>query len=206
MNAFPKEIIVAGIGTEVGKTVVSAILTERLNADYWKPIQAGDLDNSDTLKVQGWISNPETTFHPEAFKLNHPMSPHAAADLDDVEIHISNFETPKTNNKLVVELAGGLLVPINHRHTNLDLIQHLNLPVILVVNYYLGSINHTLLSIKTLKDNNVNLLGILFNGSPNIASRDIILEMTGCTNLGEIPEMEHINKEEVKSYGRFIQI
>ena len=202
-----KKIIIAGIGTEVGKTVTSAIITQKLKADYWKPVQAGDLHQSDTIKVKNWLSNEQTTFHEEAFRLTEPMSPHAAADIDGITIKIDDFKTPETDNNLVIELAGGLLVPLNHSDTNLELIQHLGLPVVLVVNFYLGSINHTLLSVSLLKTNNILIEGLLFNGEVNSESKQVILEMTGCTDLGTIPKIEgEITSDIIDSYGQFIQI
>ena len=202
-----KKIIIAGIGTEVGKTVTSAIITQKLKADYWKPVQAGDLHQSDTIKVKNWVSNQKTTFHEEAFRLTEPMSPHAAADIDGITIQIDDFKTPETDNNLVIELAGGLLVPINHKETNLELIQQLGLPVVLVVNFYLGSINHTLLSVSLLKTNNIPLEGLLFNGEVNAESKQVILEMTGCKDLGTVPKIEgEITSEIIDSHGKYIQI
>lgn len=204
--SLSKHIIIAGIGTEVGKTVVSAIVTEKLKADYWKPIQAGDLDQSDSIKVSAWVSNSQTTIHPESVKLNHPMSPHAAADLDGVTLTLDMFQIPKATS-LVTELAGGIMVPITHQITNLDLIKHLGAPVILVVNFYLGSINHTLLSIEILKSNNIEIMGLIFNGEINRESKQVILEMSGCINLGEIPNCpSDITKDTITSYGQYLQI
>src|SRR6056297_756114 len=137
---------VTGIGTEVGKTVASAILTEALEADYWKPIQAGDLDNSDSHKVERLISNDKTVFHKNSFALKTPMSPHAAAEIDQVKITSKKIKRPKTENRLVIEGAGGLLVPISDKETIADLMQPQD-RIILVSRHYLGSINHTLLTI-----------------------------------------------------------
>ncbi len=202
-----KKFIIAGIGTEVGKTVVSAIVTQKLKADYWKPVQAGDLHDSDTLKVTRWVTNTKTKFHPEAYQLSEPMSPHAAADKDGVHIAIKDFTVPRTDNHLIIELAGGILVPLNHKDTNIDLIQHLSFPVILVINFYLGSINHTLLSIEILKSRKIKIEGLLFNGDVNPDSKQVILEMTGCTDLGSIPKIEqHINSQVIDSHGRFLNI
>ncbi|UTW67022.1 dethiobiotin synthase [bacterium SCSIO 12643] len=202
-----KQYIIAGIGTEVGKTVVSSIVTEKLQADYWKPIQAGDLDQSDSIKVEKWVSNTQTHIHPEGVRLNHPMSPHAAADLENRRIHLSDLNLPESSNDLIVELAGGILVPINHQITNLDLIKKIKLPVILVVNFYLGSINHTLLSIECLKSHQVKIEGLIFNGEINEASKEVILEMSGCKNLGEVPPIQgEITSEIVHEYGKYIQL
>jgi len=190
---------ITGIGTEVGKTVVSAIVTQALEADYWKPVQAGELDTSDTMKVQSLIDNDSSKFHPEAYRLNHPMSPHAAAERDGVDLDISSFEIPKTDNHLVIEGAGGLLVPLNKKDTILDLIDILKCEVILVSRHYLGSINHTLMSIELLKQRNIPIKGILFNGNENKDTESIITEMTGIKALGRIDELEELNKSVINS-------
>ncbi|MBC7407425.1 MAG: dethiobiotin synthase [Arcicella sp.] len=192
--------IIAGIGTEIGKTFVSSILTEALEADYWKPIQSGALDFTDTDMVRSLISTNKTVFHPETYRLSEPMSPHAAAEIDGVEIELSKFELPKTNNHLIVEMAGGIMVPLNNRETNLDLIKKLNIPVILVSKNYLGSINHTLLSVEILKLNNINIKGIIFNGQQNISSEDFILNYTKLDFLGRIDFEQNLDKNVVKKY------
>ena len=141
-------LFVTGIGTEVGKTVIAAILTEALEADYWKPVQAGDLDYSDTHKVRDLVSHDKSVFHPETHALHHPMSPHAAAERDGVEISLDDFQLPQTENNLIVEGAGGLMVPLNSKDCIIDLIEKLDIEVVLVSRNYLGSINHTLLSVE----------------------------------------------------------
>ena len=194
-----KKYFITGIGTDVGKSIGAAIITEALEADYWKPIQAGDLENSDTLKVKALVGSTKTVFHTEAYRLNQPMSPHAAAERDGVEINIQNIKLPNTQNHLVVEGAGGLLVPLNRKETILDLIAQLNCEVILVSRHYLGSINHTLMSVELLKNRNISIKGILFNATENKDTESIIQEMTGLTILGRIDELEELNKEVIKS-------
>lgn len=192
--------IIAGIGTEIGKTFISSILTETLQADYWKPIQSGALDFTDTDTVKSLISNAKTIFHPESYRLNQPMSPHAAAAIDGVRIELSKFELPKTDNHLIVELAGGIMVPLNDRETNIDLIRKLAIPVILISKNYLGSINHTLLSVEILKLNNILIKGLIFNGEPNKSSEDFILNYTKLDHLGSVNFEEIIDKNVVKIY------
>ncbi|MFT4760228.1 MAG: dethiobiotin synthetase [Paraglaciecola sp.] len=196
-----KTFFITGIGTEIGKTVVSAIFTEVLKADYWKPVQAGDLDNSDTMKVQDLISNSQSKFHPEQYRLNHPMSPHAAADLDGVNIKLTDFEIPKTDNALLIEGAGGLFVPLNHEDCMIDLIKYLNVPVILVSQNYLGSINHTLLSINALMNVEIPIAGVVFNGEPNAATEAVIEKMTGVQVLGKVGQLGQIDKEAIREAG-----
>ena len=187
------QYFVTGIGTEIGKTVVSATLVEALQADYWKPIQSGDLDYTDSMKVQSWISNTQTRIFPERFRLKTPLSPHAAAAIDGVEIKISDFQLPPTDRPLIVEGAGGLMVPLNHQETMLDLIKHLNLPVILVSRHYLGSINHTLLSLEVLRSRGIALAGLLYNGLENVASEQAIEALSGVKVLGRVGEMANIS-------------
>lgn len=187
---FPRTIFVTGIGTEVGKTFCSAILVEALKADYWKPIQAGDLHQLDADFVKKVSSNPFIKIHPSRYLLNQAMSPHAAAVLDGVNVTLTDFELPITENHLIIEGAGGLMVPLNVQgDLVVDLIQNLKTEVILVVKNYLGSINHTLLSIELLKQRNIKLLGLIFNGDSNEFSESIILSKTGVKCLGRIPQL-----------------
>jgi dethiobiotin synthetase len=193
-----QKFFVTGIGTDVGKTIVSAVLVEAFKADYWKPIQAGDLDNSDTQKVQRLVSNTKSNFHKEAYALNMPASPHYAAELDGAEISLNNIHLPQTNNTLIVEGAGGLLVPINQKgETIIDVIKHLDCSVILVSRHYLGSINHTLLSLESLKLQGLRLEGIVFVGDENIATERIIQTISGAKVLGRIPHLSSINKDTI---------
>tara|TARA_R110001592_G_scaffold302663_1_gene574582 strand:- start:1954 stop:2577 length:624 start_codon:yes stop_codon:yes gene_type:complete len=200
MGFIMKTYFITGIGTDVGKTVVAAILTEALEADYWKPIQAGDLENSDTIKVQKLISNCKTIFHQEAYRLTQPMSPHAAAKIDTNLIDFDKIATPKTNNNLIIEGAGGLMVPLNDSQLIIDLIKNIDAETILVSQNYLGSINHTLLSIDVLKTKGIKIKGIIFNGDANKETEEYILNYTEVTFLGRINNHSTINKEVVLSY------
>lgn len=189
---------VTGIGTGIGKTLISSILTEKLQADYWKPIQAGDLIQSDSLTVENLISNKNTHIHPEVYRLNTAASPHVAAQIDGIEISTKEINIPKTNNpNLIIEGAGGLMVPLNKHTLIVDLIQKLNIPVILISENYLGSINHTLLSIDLLKQKNIPIKGIIFNGTENIESQNYILNYSKIDFLGIIPKLSIINKATV---------
>ena len=195
---------ITGIGTEVGKTIVSAIVTEALEADYWKPIQAGDLENSDTHKVQRLISTKKSVFHQNAFALKTPMSPHAAAEIDGVKITSAKIKPPKTSNNLVIEGAGGLLVPINNKETIADLIKP-DYRVILVSRHYLGSINHTLLSLELLKSRGLNCFGIIFSGDENPSSEEIIKKMGGVPILGRIENEPYFDKNVVLEYAEIFR-
>lgn len=193
-------LFVTGIGTEVGKTIIAAILTEALKADYWKPIQAGDLDNSDTHKVQSLISNSSSQFHKEAYRLKHPMSPHAAAKRDGVNIQIKDIQPPKTTRHLIIEGAGGVMVPLNNKDCIIDLIPQLGCDAVLVSRNYLGSINHTILSIEALLKRGITIKGIIFNGAENKDTESIILSMTGINLLGRVKEEEVFNKAIILKY------
>ena len=191
---------VTGIHTDAGKTIASAFLQLTLDADYWKPIQAGDLNFGDTERVQRYTGLPTERYHRPRHELQTPASPHYAARLDGVEINLSDFELPDTGGKpLIVEGAGGVLVPINDRETILDLIAHLGLPVILVSRHYLGSINHTLLSIEVLRGRGCKVMGVLFSGgddSPETVR--IIKELSGVEVLGELPELEELTSAQLR--------
>lgn len=193
-------VVVAGIGTGVGKTLVASIITEALQADYWKPVQAGNLDFTDTDFVKQHISNTKTFFHPEAYRLAMPMSPHAAAEIDGVVIELERLSVPQSSNIIVIEPAGGLMVPLNDRQLNIDLLKQWNLPVVLVSQNYLGSINHTLLSVELLKHSSARLAGIIFNGQRNASTEEFILEYTGVPCIGKIEYEKEITKELVKHY------
>ena len=197
---------VTGIGTGIGKTLISAILTEKLKADYWKPIQAGDLETSDSLNVERLITNTKTFIHPERFKLNTPASPHYAAKLDDIEIQLNDFNMPKTENNLIIEGAGGIMVPLNEKDLLLDLIIKLGAEIILISQNYLGSINHTLLSVNILKQHDIKIRGIIFNGKENLETQRYILQYTGCKFLGHIPNLKQVDKGNILSAGEYIDL
>lgn len=197
---------VTGIDTGIGKTIASAVLTEKLKADYWKPIQSGDLAQSDSLMVESLLTNRFTKIHPEAYRLNEPLSPHLSARMDGINMELDCFKLPKTENNLIVEGAGGLMVPINDQQLILDLIKHLDIAAIVVSKNYLGSINHTLLTINTLKQYNIPIKGIIFNGEANIESEKYILEYTQVNYLGHIPNLKTINKNNIVAAGENLKL
>jgi len=193
------KLFITGIGTDVGKTIASAIITEALEADYWKPVQAGDIDNSDSHKVQRLISNTKTRVFPNSYALNTPASPHLAAQLDSVVIETSNIIEPQTANHLIIEGAGGIFVPLNDKDTIIDLIRP-DYKVIIVSRHYLGSINHTLLTIEALRQRNVVIGGIIFNGNPLPSTEDIILSKTGLRMIGRVDEEPFFDKNVIMDY------
>lgn len=188
-----------GIHTDAGKTVTAAFLQLALDADYWKPIQAGDLDFGDTDRVKAWTGSNPDRFHPVRHALRTPASPHYAASLDGVNIGLDDFELPKTNDRpLIVEGAGGLLVPINERETVADLMVHLGLPVLLTSRHYLGSINHTLLSIAYLRSRDIPIAGLIYSGGDSPETVRIIEAQTGISPLVELPELPEVNQANVQ--------
>lgn len=193
-----QKIFVTGISTGVGKTIASAIFTEALKADYWKPVQAGDLDNTDTDRVRSLISNDKTKFHPSSYELKSSMSPHAAAEIDGIRIDRFHINEPETDNNLIIEGAGGILVPLNEEDTMFDIIMP-DYKVVVVSRHYLGSINHSLLTISWLQKKGYDV-AVLFSGNYNPHSENIILHKTGVSLLGRIEEEEKFDKDVIKKY------
>ena len=191
-------LFVTGIGTNVGKTIVSAVLCEQLRADYWKPVQAGDLGFSDSDKVRSLISNPRTCIHPETHRLQLAASPHQAAEEEDICIKPGNFRIPETDNQLLIEGAGGLFVPLSSTYLMIDLMKQLDANAILVARNYLGCINHTLLSINALLQYNVPLKHLVFNGTFPAASIDVIVKhIPAGTTCSQLPEMKNLNQQTI---------
>jgi len=198
-----RKIFVTGIGTDVGKTVVSAVLTEGLKADYWKPIQTGAAFGSDTEKIKRLVTNGVSVVHPEAYRFEAYVAPHAAATAEGKKIDFDSITPPQTDRTLIIEGAGGLLVPINEKQFMVDLIKKLDAETILVSQNYLGNINHTLLSCEALKARGIKVLGIIFTGTENAASENIILANAGYPLLGRINREVSITPEVIKKYASF---
>lgn len=193
------KLFITGISTDVGKTIASSIVVEALQADYWKPVQAGDLENSDTHKVQSRVSNCKTQFFPNSYALNTPASPHLAAEIDGITIDLAKIKKPKTANHLVIEGAGGIFVPLNEKDTIIDLIQP-DYKVIVVSRHYLGSINHTLLTIEAIQNRGLQVAGIIFSGSENKSTEDLILNKTGVKLIGRIDEEPYFDQNVISEY------
>ena len=191
-------IAILGIHTGIGKTVASAVIAEAIGADYWKPVQAG-LEERDAALVTQLLSNGTERVHPEALLLTQPMSPHAAAQIDGVVIDYTKFEWPQTDKTLLVETAGGILSPMSATTTMADFVAHYKLPAILVVQNYLGSINHTLLSIEVLKSRGIKLLGIVISGAPYESSESFIEQYAGVQIIARIPHLPVLNNESVRT-------
>ena len=191
---------ITGIGTDVGKTVVSSILCELLHATYWKPIQSGDLQNSDSKKIQQWLNNTVEIIQ-EAYLFSEALSPHVASKIDGVSINPAMLNLPKTAGNLIVEGAGGWLVPINESGiTFADLAEQWNIPIILVSRHYLGSINHTLLTIESIKARNMTIHGIIYVGEPLPDTCEIIEKITGVKTLFSVPLFDKVDTDTIKLF------
>jgi len=193
-----QDIFVTAIGTDSGKTVASAIIAQALGAAYWKPVQSGLPRDAD--RVAALVSHPAFEVMPSAYELQMPASPHTSAAAEGVEIRLENIIRPQSPKPLVIEGAGGVLVPLNRQHFVIDIALRLAVPVVLVSNLYLGSINHTLLSYEALKARRVPVLGIIFNGEPNPQSEDIILHHTGYKKLLHILPERKIDRDCIRRY------
>jgi dethiobiotin synthetase len=193
------QLFITGIGTEVGKTVCSAVLTKYFNADYWKPIQSGDLNFSDSMKIKNWVGE-NVVIHPESYRLQLAASPHQSAAEEGILININDFKLPETQNNLIVEGAGGLMVPLSDSEFMIDLIEKLDIPVALVVRNYLGCISHSLLSIMALNQMKINLKYLILNGNfPSDTERVICKNIQPETEIIRIPDIENITKENIQS-------
>lgn len=193
MNYF-----VTGIGTNVGKTIVSAILTEALEADYWKPVQSGTIEGSDSVFVKSMISNLKTQIHPEAYSLKEPLSPHFAAKLENVNIELEKIVFPETTNNLVVEGAGGLLVPLNQTCYVIDIARQFDCGIVLVISNYLGCINHALLSIDYLLKHQFKIHALVFNGEFEAEVKDVIVAYKNNLKIINIPVLSNLTKHSIK--------
>ena len=192
-------IFVTSIDTNVGKTVCSSILCAGLGYDYWKPVQCGDLDFSDSMKVKSY--SPLTKVHAESFQLNAPMSPHEAAKLENMDISINDFKLPKSE-EIIIEGAGGVMVPLNYKGNMIvELASMFKAKVIIVFKNYLGSINHTLLTIDKVKSVGLDILGLLVVGDEVTSSERIIEDATQMNIIARIPIVDRINKKWVKEQG-----
>jgi len=194
---------ITGIGTDVGKTVVSAVVVEALQADYWKPVQCGY--PRDLEKVSSLVTNTQSTFHPEFYLLDEPASPHQAAYNQEIKLKLNQIKLPDTNNDLVIEGAGGLMVPLNDREFMIDLVERFADKVILVASLYLGSINHSLLSIEALQKRGLEITGIVFNGPSNLHSESIIKSFSGSVSLLHLPPDSTIDPQNVSKWAQILR-
>ncbi|MDN5869466.1 MAG: dethiobiotin synthase [Nitrococcus sp.] len=192
---LPQSVFITGTDTGIGKTVVSAMLALGLRAHYWKPVQSGLEEETDTRFVKRVTGLPDAHFAEERFRLTAPLSPHASAAMDGIEIHLHDFALPTAMSEecLVVEGAGGLMVPLNSTHMMIDLIAYLGLPAVLVARTGLGTINHTLLSIEQLRLHSIPIAGVIMNGPENAGNLKAIEHYGKTQVIGVIEPMDAIN-------------
>ncbi len=186
---------ITGIGTGVGKTMVSAVIAEALQADYWKPVQAGNLNGTDSLTVQQLLTSNHSVIHPESYILKFAASPHLAAPEEGFEISVDQIveDMPSTSNTLIIEGAGGLLSPINSNEFNIDIVKKLDIPVIIVSRNYLGSINHSMLTAEVLKQHNIKVAGWIFNDEYLDYENDIV-KWSGYPWIASVRHLDTIDK------------
>jgi len=199
-----QSIAILGIHTGIGKTIATAVLAEAMNADYWKPVQAG-MEERDSLTLKQLLTNGNNRVHEEAVKLSQPMSPHAAAAIDGIDIDYTKFVWPKTENTLLVETAGGILSPMSANTTMADFVLYYKMPAILVAQNYLGSINHTLLSIEVLKNRGIPLLGLVINGHANESSETFIEQYSKVPIIARIPHFDTLDNLSISGYAKKIK-
>jgi dethiobiotin synthetase len=190
-------IAILGIHTGIGKTVASAVIAEAMGADYWKPVQAGTAER-DSEMVSGLLTDGARRVHPEALLLTQPMSPHAAARIDNVIVDHTRFTWPVTDKLLLVETAGGILSPMSDTATMADFVQYYKLPSILITQNYLGSINHTLMSVEVLRSRGIALAGIIVSGDSYESSETFIEQYSGVSIIGRIPLLAQMDHASIK--------
>ncbi|MDH4199932.1 MAG: dethiobiotin synthase [Spirochaetia bacterium] len=199
-----KNIFIAGTGTDVGKTIASAIIVEAFGINYWKPVQAGALDNTDSMRVADLIKRKDIQIFPEIFRFAKDIAPHVAAKMDRVEMALDNFILPESARPIVIESAGGVLVPLNEKDYLMDLVDKFNANAIIVSKNYLGSINHSLLTWEALEKRNINILGWIFNGDENLETQNIIQQKSGRPCLLHIKNEKNMGHNEIRKYANEI--
>ncbi|MBB5049100.1 dethiobiotin synthetase [Rhodopseudomonas rhenobacensis] len=192
-------IVVTGTDTEIGKTVFSAGLAGFLGASYWKPVQAGLDGDTDSSRVAALSGLSADRILPERFRLNTPASPHLAARLDGVRIDVEALELPPVDGPLVIEGAGGLMVPLNPETLYIDVFARWNLPVVLCARTALGTINHALLSIEALRRRDIPICGVAFIGDEVRDSEDIICAIGKVRRLGRLPRLDPLDRASLKA-------
>ena len=193
---LPQRLFITGTDTDIGKTLVSAVLMCGTDARYWKPVQSGSEEMSDSQWIQQVTGLPADRFMPERHRLSRPLSPHAAAAIDGVDIALEDFELPGgvSCDPLIVEGAGGVMVPLNDRHLMLDLIVRLALPVLVVASSRLGTINHTLLTLDKLRSRQVEIVGVVMNGPLDESNRRAIAHFGQSRIVAQIAPLAAINR------------
>ncbi|MDA9448326.1 dethiobiotin synthase [Bradyrhizobium sp. CCBAU 21360] len=194
------QIVVTGTDTDVGKTVFSAALTNALGALYWKPVQAGLKSETDSKIVTRLSGLSKDRIVPERWSLGTPASPHRAAEIDNVQIDPEALHVPDTGGRpLVIEAAGGLMVPLNRRTLYIDVIARWGLPIVLCTRTTLGTINHSLLSLEALRRRRIDVLGIAFIGDEQPDSEGIICDIGRARRLGRLPHLSPLTRQTLQA-------
>ena len=198
-NNIPKKIIVCGTDTDVGKTILSAFLVQGLNAVYWKPIQSGTEDGGDTGRICRLLNLKEDRYFKEAYKFKAPVSPHWAAEQENILINRQKLEPPRHKSTLIIETAGGLMVPLTRDFLQIDQIKSWEAPVILVARSELGTLNHTFLSLEAMKNRKISVLGVFLNGANHIDNPKTIREIGNIPIIGHLPYLKKVCAETLSS-------
>ncbi|MBI1273632.1 MAG: dethiobiotin synthase [Alphaproteobacteria bacterium] len=193
------QLFMTGTDTNVGKTVASAWLALHLRADYWKPIETGADEGSDAHRAAALAALPEQNIWKPVYRLHEPLSPHEAAKRAGVKINLGQFLRPNTARNLVVEGIGGVMVPLNDRDMVADLIRHLGLPAVLVARSGLGTINHSVLSLRALRRFEVPVMGVIMTGTPAPHNREAIEQFGKTRVLAEIPLLDEVTTETLRA-------
>lgn len=194
-----QKYVITGTDTDIGKTVVAAMLSLALGASYWKPVQSGIEGGVDTRTVQKMTGLPAERFLPESYVLSEPLSPHRSAEIDGVEIDVESLKVPELETPLLIEGAGGLMVPLTRKNLLINLFKRWNVPVILVARTGLGTINHTLLSLEALWSRKIPVHGIIFVGDDNEDNMRTIAEFSEVKVLGRLPMLDSVNANTLTS-------
>src|SRR5450432_1764229 len=200
-----KPIFISGIGTGIGKTLIAAVITEALKADYWKPVQAGYETGTDSSLVASLIGNPQTVIHPETYKLQLAASPHIAAKKENRRIELKkilqDFHKMNPERPLVIEGAGGLMVPLNEKEFVIDLVKEMDARLVLVSRNYLGSINHSLMTASLCRSYGLDVAGWIFNDQ-YLNYEQEISNWSGYPVLYSLPLLDPLSKESVSRAAR----
>ena len=195
-----KKFFITGTDTNVGKTLFCSILMDKFLYDYWKPIQTGNKNDNDTIYIKKICKIPSNRFYKPAFSFRKSLSPHQAAKYENVSINLNNIKKPITNNPLIIEGIGGILVPLNNKNFIIDLIKKLKFPVIIVSRSTLGTINHTLMTIKILRQNKIKIYGVVLNGVMNKKNAQSIEHFGKVKVLAQIPFFKKISLKKIKNF------
>ncbi len=190
MSSCSNALVICGTDTDVGKTVVSALVVQGLGATYWKPVQSGLEGGGDSGRLQALLQLPAERLLPEAYRLQTPVSPHWAAELEGITIDPAQLALPAVSGPLVVETAGGLLVPLRRDWLQIDQLAAWGLPVLLVARSGLGTLNHTLLSVQALRQRSIPLLGLVLNGPLHPDNPATLAALSQAPVLAQLPPLE----------------